>query len=212
MFYFMSFHNKLILDQQRKPKKSRAGFSIYKSANVSPYSQLFAILSLVTKGSVVQKTSFGWILFELLNLCCHLDRNPRFLLDTLAYNDLPYQTVWLQKSHWFRRYIADRIIFQVKSIYFNDPSQHLKTTCKRTMSKVFKLIIINRHSGLIKKKSPWFKLSQQKTSILPPPPSTEYPHAYSSSNLHTCTTIYYHQPHTHTFPDPYTLFKPDQLP
>ena len=65
------------------------------------------IPNLVTKYFVIQKISFRQTFTDILNLCCdlHLERsNPIFPQDTLAYNAVLSNQVYLQTDKQFRRY------------------------------------------------------------------------------------------------------------
>ena len=65
------------------------------------------IPSLVTKCFVVQRISPGQIFTDILNLRCDLDlehSNPIFPQDTLAYNVVLPNRVWLQPDQQFGRH------------------------------------------------------------------------------------------------------------
>ena len=65
------------------------------------------IPGLVTKCSMVQKISSGQTFTDILNLRCHLDleySNPIFPQDTMAYNAVLSNRIWLQTDQQFRRY------------------------------------------------------------------------------------------------------------
>ena len=65
------------------------------------------IPGLVTKCSVGQKISSGQAFTNIINLHCDLDlecSNPMFPQDTLAYDAVPSNQVWLQTDQQFRRY------------------------------------------------------------------------------------------------------------
>ena len=70
------------------------------------------IPSLVSKWSAVQKISSGQSFTNILNLRCDLDldcNNPTFPQDTLTYDAVPSDKVWLQTNQQFRGYWADMI-------------------------------------------------------------------------------------------------------
>ena len=63
--------------------------------------------NLVTKCSVIQKISSGQTFTDILNLGCDLDlerSDPIFQHDTLAYDAVLSNQVWLQTDQQFRRY------------------------------------------------------------------------------------------------------------
>ena len=65
------------------------------------------IPSFVTKHSVVQKISSRQTFTGILNLCCDLDlecSNPNIPQNTLCYNAVLANQVWLQTDQQFRRY------------------------------------------------------------------------------------------------------------
>ena len=83
------------------------------------------------------------------------------------------------------------------------------------MSKAFQPMIINRHTGLKKKKKKSYKKMSNTNSHsrehIPlahhprhPINTHTHPHPYCSTNLHTHLHHYYHQPDTHTHPWIYT--------
>ena len=51
--------------------------------------------------------------------------NPIFSLESLAYDSLPPNSVWLQKNHKFRRY-KEVYIYKQKQIYFDSPDQLIR--------------------------------------------------------------------------------------
>ena len=64
-----------------------------------------AIPNLVTKCSGIQKISSRQTYTNILNLCCDLDperSTPLFLQDTLAYETVLSNQVWLQADQQFR--------------------------------------------------------------------------------------------------------------
>ena len=68
---------------------------------------------LVTKYSVVQKISSGQTFINISNLCCDLDlerSSPIFQQDTLAYDVVLLNQVWLQTDQQFRRYSRHNLI------------------------------------------------------------------------------------------------------
>ena len=59
------------------------------------------------KSFVIQKISSGQIFTDIFNLCCDLDlkcSNPISPQDTLAYDAVPPNQVWLQTDQQLRRY------------------------------------------------------------------------------------------------------------
>ena len=65
------------------------------------------IPNLLTKCSVIQKISSGRTITDIFNLCCDLQlerSNPIFQQDTLAWDDVPSDQVWLPRNQQFRKY------------------------------------------------------------------------------------------------------------
>ena len=65
------------------------------------------------KCAVIQKISSGQTVTDILNLCCDLDlecSNPIFPQDTLAYDAVLSNQVWLQMDQQFRD-IVEIVIF-----------------------------------------------------------------------------------------------------
>ena len=67
---------------------------------------------------------------DILNLCCDLDvehSNPTFSQDTLAYDHVPSNQVWLQKDKQFR-YIKETVRFDcmIISPYCHLDPEHRK--------------------------------------------------------------------------------------
>ena len=66
---------------------------------------------------MIQKISSGQTFTDILNLCCDLDleySNPIFQQDTLAYDALLSNQVWLQTDQQFRRYSRnDHILINI---------------------------------------------------------------------------------------------------
>ena len=77
-----------------------------------------SISSLVTKCSEVQKISSRQIFTDILNLCCDLDlehSDPHFSQDTLAYDGVLSNKVWLQTDQPFRR--LDTVVFWLQGCF-----------------------------------------------------------------------------------------------
>ena len=77
------------------------------------------ITNLVTKYSLIQKTSSGQTFTDILNLCCDLDLeciNPIFPQNTLAYDAVLPNQIWLQRDMQFRRYSENSQIWLYKPL------------------------------------------------------------------------------------------------
>ena len=103
------------------------------------------IPSLVTKCSAVQKISSGQRLTDILNFCCDLDleySNPIFPLDTLAYDALLLNQVWLQKDEQFKTYRGNSHILIIKALAMTLTSQ----TVNQFFCLIFLLMTLHDHT------------------------------------------------------------------
>ena len=67
----------------------------------------------------MEKTSSGQTFNDILNLCCNLDpecNNPIFQQDTLAYDAVLSNQVWLQADQQVRRYNRNSHILIIEDL------------------------------------------------------------------------------------------------
>ena len=103
------------------------------------------IPGLVTKCFVVQKLSSRQTFTDIMYLCCDLDlenSNPIFSQNTLAYDAVLSNQVWLQTDQQFRRHSENGQILLIKALA-------VTLTLKRVnqfFCMTHRLIIINHHT------------------------------------------------------------------
>ena len=93
--------------------------------NTLAYFCSITIPSLVTKCFVVQKISSRQTFTDVFNFCCDLDleqNNPIFLQDTLLYNVVLSNQVWLQTDQQFGIYSRNNPIHCDLDIDDSEPS------------------------------------------------------------------------------------------
>ena len=103
------------------------------------------IPSLVTKCSVVQNVSSKQTFTDILNCCCDLDlecSNPIFPQDTLAYDALLLNQVWLQKDEQFKTYRGNSHILIIKALAMTLTSQ----TVNQFFCLIFLLMTLHDHT------------------------------------------------------------------